>query len=87
MTSTKFEGMCIGGPWAGSFRSALTRRMEFSILQQPPETHLYKLGAYIHHDITVGVDRVQFWALEFTPLTAVFKELMEGYWRYQDACR
>lgn len=83
----KREGMCIGGPWAGSFRSAMSGRIEFQIRQDPPEAQMYKLGAYVHHTFAVGEKTVQFWAMEFVPLVEVFEELMEGYWRYQDASR
>lgn len=83
----KREGMCIGGPWAGSFRSAMTSRLEYQIQQEPMEAKMFKIGAYIHHDITIGDTKVQFWAPAFMPLIEVFKELMEGYWRYQDASR
>lgn len=83
----KFEGMCIGGPWAGSFRSSLTARMEWRVQSEPAEARMYKIGAYIHHKHEIGGKEIVFWALEFTPLVEVFKELMEGYWRYQDACR
>ena len=48
---------------------------------------MFKIGAYIHHDITIGDTKVQFWAPALMPLIEVFKELMEGYWRYQDASR
>lgn len=83
----KREGMCIGGPWAGSFRSAMSDRLEYQIQQEPLETKMFKIGAYVHHDINIGGAQVTFWAPQFMPLIDVVKELMEGYWRYQDVSK